>query len=207
MDMTVGEFLGIVFRWFCILSWRFFTGAHMNGQTYNDATWWRDASPGYRKRRQNYGWWKKKSRMKRVAWRHSFFWPTVLIIWGFEWSPASMVFLLGIFGPVGLIIGWRKLRFVFFAPVVAHGSDGSVTQEWSLRPRYRRLLKKFDRSVRRRPGLARPEELQPGLQLVDVPADYDAAVRAELAEELDGAPGTRLKLLLDPSDFEEVRKD
>jgi hypothetical protein len=59
--------------------------------------------------------------------------------------------------------------------------------------------------VRKRPGLALQSELTPKRHLEDIPADYERAVRAELAEELDGQPFVELKLLMVPDEDEEGR--
>lgn len=186
-----------------VVTVRFFTGAHLNGKIYNDATWWQDASPTYRKRRSAYTWWRRKARMKRLAWRNCVFWPMTFTIWALI-SYTFWSLIAG--GIIAIPLAWyggRRLRLALWLPVVAHNSDGSVTQEWTLKPKVRRTLQKLrpkPAGVRRRPGLARKSELHPGIHTVDIPADYDKAVRMELAEELDGQPFRELKLLMSPDD-------
>lgn len=200
---TMGRIIGFLFYWGFVFSWRFFTGAHMNGQTYNDSTWWQDASSMYRKRRPAYTWWRKKSRMKRAAWRHSIFWPVILVTWGLIFFTSSAVIILLCFAPGLSLIAGKKLRLAWYLPIVAHNSDGSVRQHWVLKPKLRRRLDTVwhPRDKRKRPGLALHGELRPGIQVEEIPADYEAAVRAELAEELDRQPDQELKLLLSPEDF------
>lgn len=192
--------------WFVILvvMVRFFTGAHLNGRTYNDSTWWLNASPQYRKSRKAYTWWRRKCRMKRLAWRNCVFWPVIFTIWALLFFTMWALIVGGIIAIPLAWYGGRRLRLALWLPVVANNSDGSVTQEWTLKPKARRRLQKLRRTpdgVRKRPGLARKSELKPGIYMTDIPADYEWAVRAELAEELDGQPSPELKLLMAPEEL------
>lgn len=185
-----------------IVTVRFFTGAHLNGKHYNDATWWQDASSVYRKRRRAYTWWRRKSRMKRAAWRNCVFWSVTFTIWALLFFTVQALIVGGIIAIPLAWYGGKRLRFALWLPLVAHNSDGSVTQEWTLKPKVRRAIGKVkkDKTRRKRPGLARKSELTPGIHTVDIPADYDKAVRMELAEELDGQPFRELKLLMTPDE-------
>lgn len=196
----IGVILWFIFKWTMILLWRFFTGAHMSGRTFNDATWWHDASKRYRIRHDRYSWWKSKSRMKRVAWRHCIFWPVLILTAGFVWSWQSMTIILGCLLPGIMYMNKNRLMSIFFKPFVAQLSNGSKEQHWMLKTHYRRFFRKINpaRGIRHKPGLATREELQGERSLTEIPVDYERAVRAELAEELSGQPPVELKLLLDP---------
>lgn len=196
-----------IIRWTFILSWRFFTGAHMDGETHTDATFFKDATPRHKKRQQTNAAWKCMSRWKRIKWRNGIFWPIVFLFAGFIWSPSSMLFVLGMMSPGLLLIFRHHIRLAFWLPVVGHHSDGSVKQHWILKPKYRRMHDKMFRpeGKRKRPGLALESELTRGVHYEDIPADYEKAVRAELAEELDGQPFVELKLLMVPDDDDEGR--
>jgi hypothetical protein len=189
-------------KWGIILSWRFFTGAHMNGKTYNDATWWQGASSMYRKKRSAYTWWKRKSRAKRAAWRHSVFWPVTLIILGFIFFGLSMLVVLGFLAPGLFYIGWNKARMELYNPVVARASDGTVSQVWILKPKWARVVKKIHRPAgeRKRPGLALESEITSECRLVDVADEERKIISSELAEELDGEPPIEMKLLMMPDE-------
>jgi len=190
--------------WFFVLGWRFFTGAHMDGAEHTDATFFRNATPRHRKRQQTNAAWKCMSRWRRMKWRNGIFWPCLTLTVGFIWSPSAVLILLGFLGPGIALIMWKHIRLVFWLPVVGQHSDGSVRQHWTLKPKYRRQREKFIRpeGKRKRPGLALESELTRGPHLEDIPADYEGAVRAELAEELDGQPFVELKLLMVPEDDE-----
>lgn len=164
--MTIGAVLLVLLRWGFVLSWRFFTGAHLNGKKYNDSTWLQDASLRYRKMPRYYTWWRRKSRAKRAGWRNGIFWPTLGIFIGFLLSWQSMILVLGFAAPGTYLMVRDRIRFVFFIPLVVHGADGSVTQQFSLKPKYRRLLTKLRRpeGVRIRPGVALPGELKEGIE-------------------------------------------
>jgi hypothetical protein len=196
----IGSVMQFLIRWLFILSWRFFTGAHMSGRKHNDSTWWHDASKRYSRQRNKYTWWKKKSRMKRATWRHCIFWPVTLLILGFIWSTSSMLFILGIMSPGLFVIIRGRVRLVFYNPVVATGSDGIVRQHWALKTRYRKFIAKLfpPPDTRKRPGLATEAELLGEPRVADIPVNLERAVRAELAEELNGQPVLELKLLMEP---------
>ena len=177
------------------LGWRFFTGAHLNGKTYNDSTWRLNASIRYRTRRNAYTWWRRKARWRRMAWRHSFFWSTILVIVGCIWSISSMAIILAALSPALLLLTYRKLRLALFMPFGSGNSDGSMNQHWMLKPSIRRS---FTRS--KRPGIVPPELLGKKVRTFDLPPDKTAAVIHELREELAGEVPTKLKLLMAPDD-------
>lgn len=191
-----GDALYRFILWSLVVMWRFFTGAHMDGETHTDATFFKDATVRHKKRQQTNGAWKCMSRWKRMKVRHLCFWPVLAVVIGFACLGWSMFFVIGMLAPGLVLIFWRRIKPHFWLPVVGTHSDGTVHQHWVLRPKYRRKPK----GSRRRPGLATAAELEPTTHLVDVPADYEAAVRAELAEELDGQPFVELKLLMVPDD-------
>lgn len=211
------EFFGTVIwaivQWSFILTWRFLSGAHMTGKTYNDSTWWKRASNEKRRavaRRNNYTWWKAKSRMGRVAWRNSIFWTFLGLLLAFTWDWSSTLIILGFTLP-GLWLltekyhhGWHRVRCVFQQPFVGQHSDGSVHQHWVWKTSYRHFGNKFrQRQEKRwRAGVATVGELQGAPKIVDVPVDMERAVRAELAEDMTSVVPIELKLLLDPdTDF------
>lgn len=50
---------------FRVMLWRFFTGAHMDGRHYTNATWWRHGNMP----RHNITWWNSKPRAHRMTFR------------------------------------------------------------------------------------------------------------------------------------------
>jgi hypothetical protein len=194
--------LWFVIKWTLVISWRFFSGAHMNGEIYNDATWWRDASRKYIKVRRKYTWWKRKSRMKRAGWRNAIFWPCLILSVGFAIDPWGMLFILGMLSPGLYFFMHRRVRLWFFIPVAGTHSDGIAYQHWIMKPAFRRLLDKFKRDAKRDrkryPGLlADPEKRKPA-RLEEIPTEYANAVRGELIDSFNEQPPIELKLLLDP---------
>lgn len=196
--------LWFVIKWTLILLWRFFSGAHMNGEIYNDATWCRDASRKYQKVRKKYTWWKRKSRMKRAGWRNAIFWPCLILSIGFAVDPWGMFFILGMLSPGLYFFGVRRFRFWFFIPVAGTHSDGITYQHWIMKPALRRLLDKFKpdhmRLHKRHPGLLRDIEFRESQKprLDEIPTEYANAVRGELIDSFNEQPPIELKLLLDP---------
>lgn len=187
VTFIVGVFLLV---WTVKLSWRFFTGAHMNGKTYNDSTFWRDASRSYRNRRNAYGWWKKKSRAKRIAWRHSVFWPALVIAYGFYaigWADMIVVFMWA--SPFAGYYAYRRLRPIFFVQMRMI-TDGAPEYYWTLRPHW------FRRLERLRELFGSNKTAEP--PTVPVPSEYEAAVRNEIGNEYEDTPMLSLKLLLAP---------
>lgn len=180
------------------LVWRFFvSGHHLNGQTYNDATFWRDASTIFRKRRNAYTWWRRKARYKRLAWRHSVFWPLIGITAGMLLERMLTVVLLVCMVPLGVTIAFRKTRTFLYQPVKAHRLDGSVTQTWVMRPRTRHFLDVVTLKTVT-VGLATREEKKKKVRIKPIPSELRPAVVAELAPEIE-AP-TELRLLMTPAD-------
>lgn len=202
MYNAIASLIWFIIRWTFILSWRFFSGAHMNGATYNDSTWWKDASRKYQKIRRKYTWWRRKSRMKRAGWRHAIFWPCLILSVGFAVDPWGMFFILGMLSPGLYFYGHRRVRLWFYIPVAGNHSDGEVYQHWIMKTSTRNLLDKFKRDANRRhkkyPGYLPDIEKRKKPTLADIPLEYVNAVRGEVVQELDGEPPIELKLLLDP---------
>lgn len=196
--------LTTLIKWVVIFSWRFFTGAHMNGKIYNDSSWWHDASTRFKARRHTYTWWRRKARMKRAGWRNICFWLAALVVLGFVLFTSEMLFALMALSPFMGWVAYRRTRSVLFVPFTSGNSDGSVNQHWRLKPVIRRrmerlhLLRKLEPEKRTRPGLAHPSELGKAMRVKPVPTEYANAVRRELAPELDGEPPIELKLLMAP---------
>jgi hypothetical protein len=194
--------LWFVIKWSFILSWRFFSGAHMNGEIYNDATWWRDASKKYIKVRRKYTWWKRKARMKRAGWRNAIFWPCLILSIGFAVDPWGMFFILGMLSPGLYFFGHRRVRLWFFIPVAGTHSDGIAYQHWIMKPALRRILDKLKpdakRDRKRYPGLLPDPEKRKVPTLAEIPTEYANAVRGELIDSFVEQPPIELKLLLDP---------
>ena len=195
--------LWFIIKWTLILMWRFFSGAHMNGEFYNDSTWWKDASKKYQKIRRKYTWWKRKSRMKRAGWRNAIFWPCLILSIGFAVDPWGMAFVVGMLSPGLYFFAVRRFRLWFYIPVAGTHSDGETYQHWVMKPSVANLLDKLKRDANRRhqkyPGLLPdPEKRRKVPALADVPTEYANAVRGEVVQELDGEPPIELKLLLDP---------
>lgn len=199
----VGVILLWVVKWTLVLGWRFFSGDFMNHAIYNDATWFKDASKKYQKRRNAYTWWKRKSRMKRAGWRNAIFWPCFVLSVGFAVDPWGMFFILGMFAPGLYFMAHRRVRLWFFIPVAGTHSDGIVHQHWVMKPTLRNLLDKFKRDRLRRhpkyPGLLPDPELRASRKprLEDIPTEYANAVRGEVIDSIEQPP-IELKLLLDP---------
>jgi hypothetical protein len=205
---ALAAFIWFVTKWTVILSWRFFTGAHMTGLRYNNSTWTR---PAYNAKKRGliqptkYGWWKSKSRFARMGWRHGIFWPTLVLFIGFMWDWSSMLIILGFFTPgIWLLTekyhhGWHRIRCVFQDPFVGHESDGSVTQHWAWKTKYRRAFRRVHtpKGFRWHPGIATHAELSGAPKLADIPDDMKRAVRAELQDEIPAGEIVHLQLLLD----------
>lgn len=191
--------VGFLAKWFFILGWRFFTGAHMNGKTYNDATWWRDSSTRYRNRRNAYTWWRRKARLKRATWRACIYMPTALLILGFIWSTSSMEIGLLALAPFLAYVVFGRVRILLFQPYTTLATDGSgaLDQHWMLKPKIRKRFRK-----KHRPGIATSLERSHKPKLVEIPPDKKRAVVHELREELDGELPIEMKLLMAPDDGE-----
>jgi hypothetical protein len=219
----MGALLEVLFRivlfltkWLLILSWRFFTGAHMTGNHFNDSSFWRDATNAKKRaqaRPRQYSWWKRKARYKRMLWRNGIFWPVLLLVIGFMWDWSSMLMILGFLGIPSWWIAdrrfhmWHRFRLLFQLPYVATESNGHMYQRWAWKTSYRRMFRRL-RQIRQpkenerwHPGIATPAELRGEPRLVELTPDMERAVRAELAEELPPGGPIELRLLLDP-DFD-----
>lgn len=196
-------------KWLAILAWRFFTGAHLTGQHYNDSTFWHDASNAKKRsvhRPRQFSWWKRKARWKRMAWRNSIFWPVLLLIIGFMWSWSSMIMILGFIGfPVWFMLepkthSWHRIRLLFQRPYVATQSNGRVYQHWAWKTSIVHLRRRVKHPANERwhPGIATRAELNGEPRITELTPEMERAVRAELAEELSVGGPIELKLLLDP---------
>jgi len=198
-----------VIKWTFILSWRFFTGNHMNAKRWNDSTFFHDAS-NWRKRQKTsprkYSWWRRKSRLKRMVWRNAIFWPTLILTILFVWDWSSTLFILGMFAfPVLFILEpkthlWHRIRLLCQIPYVATESDGTVHQMWSWKTSILHAKRKLrtPEGERWHPGIATRAELAGAPRIEKLTPDMERAVRAELAEELPPGGPIELKLLLDP---------
>jgi hypothetical protein len=191
-----------VIKWTFIIAWRFFSGNFMDGQPRNDATWWKDASRKYQKQRRKYTWWVRKSRMKRVGWRHAIFWPCLILSVGFAVDPWGTAFILGMLSPGLYFYAHRRVRLWFWIPVAGTHSDGETYQHWVLKPQVRNVVDKLHRDANRRhkkyPGLLPDPEKRRKPRLEEIPTEYANAVRGEVLEQYDLDPPITLKLLLDP---------
>jgi hypothetical protein len=192
------SFFATIGKWFFVIVWRFFSGAHLDGAKHNDSTWWLDASPRYPARKRT--WWKRKSRAKRAAWRHCIFWPVLLITWAFIFYTSSALIVAVCLLPGAVFMAWGRVRLALYHPVAGIHSDGSKRQHWILKPRVKRALARFDRNSRKRnhPGIVKKSEKHPRKYTEDIPQEWKHAVVLELAEELDGQPPLELKLLMNP---------
>lgn len=195
MSQTIKVKRGILCPFVKVL-WRFFvSGHHLNGQTHNDATFWRDASTHFRKRRSAYTWWRRKARYKRLVWRHSVFWPVVAITAGMMLERMLTVVLLLCMVPLAVTLAFRKTRTFLYQPVKAHHLEGHVTQTWIMRPRTRHFLDVVTfKTVT--VGLATRGERKKRIRTKPIPPELRPAVVAELAPEIE-AP-TELRLLMTP---------
>jgi hypothetical protein len=206
MFAVFGAVLWFIIKWTLIIAWRFFSGAHMNGELYNDSTWWKDASKKYQKVRKKYTWWKRKSRMKRAGWRHAIFWPCLILSVGFAVDPWGMAFVIGMLSPGLYFLGRQRVMLWFFIPVAGTHSDGITYQHWIMKPTFRNLLDKFKpdhlRKHKKYPGLLRDIEFRESeakrMKVEDIPLEYANAVRAEVLDSFVEQPPIELKLLLDP---------
>lgn len=189
-----------MWRAILVYGWRFFTGAHLNGKTHNDATWWRDASPRYKARRLAYTWWRRKARVKRMAWRNGCFWPPIILAVCFAKYPAYSLAALLLFSPLLLAFGFQRGRLLLFDPITSGNADGSVNQHWILKPGIRRTFHRPMEPKRKRPGLARPSEVAKRTRTRELTPSERRAVVAELAPQLEGEVPTELKLLMSPDD-------
>jgi hypothetical protein len=162
-----------------VVLWRFLTGAHMNGKKYNDATFWRDASPRYRARRPAFTWWRRKARGKRAAWRWTFMLVASVLALGFAWSASVTEFALLGLSPFITVALYQNGRQLLFVETNANGE-----WYWALRPATRRAIE-----------MLKPKKRQPATD--DIPLEYAQAVRNELSEDGEQPP-LSLKLLMDP---------
>jgi hypothetical protein len=181
-------------------AWLFYTGAHLNGKTYNDATWWRDASPRYRNRRLAYTWWRRKARVKRMGWRNACFWIPLILLVAFTKYPSYAFTALLLFSPLLAYALFIRGRILLFDPFTSGNSDGSVNQHWRLKRAIRERLHIGLEPKRKRPGLARRDEVAKKVRTRELTPSERRAVVAELAPSLDGEVPHELKLLMSPDD-------
>lgn len=134
---------------FFILSWRFFTGAFMDGKEYNDATWFQDATKRGPERKRT--WWKRKARIKRAIWRNEIFWSFVFLTAGFIWSPEFMVIMFVAFSPFLGYVGYQKFRKAITTPFISRGADSIPVQGYTVKPKVRRFLNRISRKPK--PGI------------------------------------------------------
>ena len=171
----------LILGWLLVMCWRFFTGAHMNGQTYFDTLFFKDASRIYARKQVAFSKWKRTARIKRLWWRNIIFWPCFWLSYGWYVAPWDMWLITFWTSPLWIYCSYKKLQSVFFEVHTAGFSDGKTQGYWVLRRRWRWL----------RFGWLRDEEL---LQPV--------VVKEEETEEKQDIHIRSLKLLLDPGDDE-----
>ena len=185
---------------FLVYMWRFFTGAHLNGKTYNDATFWRDCSPRYKNRRLASTWWRRKARAKRMGWRNACFWIPLLLLVAVTKFPSYTFVVFLLFSPLLAWIIFKRGRLLLFDPFTSGNSDGSVNQHWRLKRAIRERLHIRIEPKRKRPGLARHDEVAKRVRTRELTPSERRAVVAELAPSLEGEVPTELKLLMTPDD-------
>lgn len=127
----------VILGWLLLMSWRFFSGAHMNGQKYFDTLVFKDASAIHKRRQVAFNAWKRKARIKRMAWRNCTFWPVFWITYGCVVAPWTMVILAFWASPLYGWLGFIYLRKTFFERHKVGYSEGRVEAFWVLKRRYR----------------------------------------------------------------------
>lgn len=127
----------VILFWLWLMSWRFFTGAHMNGEKYFDTLFWRDASMIGRHRQTPFAKWKRKARVKRMMWRNCVFWPLAGITYGCLVAPDTMIILAVWCAPIYGYLGFYWLRKTFFEVHRASYAEGEVSEFWTLKRPYR----------------------------------------------------------------------
>lgn len=173
----------------------------MNGRTWNDATWWRDASPRYRNRRLAFTWWRRKARVKRMGWRNACFWIPLILLVAFTRYTSYAVVTLLLFSPLLAYAAFIRGRLLLFDPFTSGNADGSVNQHWRLKPGIRRVLRRELEPKRKRPGLAMASEVAKVTRTRSLTPSEARAVIAEIGPELGDVP-TEMKLLMAPDDGE-----
>lgn len=127
----------VILFWLLLMSWRFFTGAHMNGERYFDTLWFKDATPGYKRRQVAFSAWKRKARIKRMGWRNCVFWPIAGITYGCLVAPDTMVILAFWMAPIYGYLGFVWIRKTFFELHRAGYAEGQIEEFWKLKRQYR----------------------------------------------------------------------
>lgn len=127
----------VILLWVWIIMWRFFTGAHMNGQKYFDTLFWKDASVFHRRKQTSFAKWKRTKRVKRMWIRNAIFWPAAFLAYGWYTNPDIMVIVTLWSSPLWGYFGFFYLRKTFFELHRAGFGEGQVRTFWVLKRRYR----------------------------------------------------------------------
>jgi hypothetical protein len=129
----------VIFSWLLLMTWRFFTGAHMNGQTYFDTLFFKDASPIHKRRQVAFNTWKRKARVKRMGWRNCIFWPVFWITYGCVVAPWTMFVLAFWASPLYGWLAFIYARKTIFEQRKVGYAEGRVETFWVLKRRFRWL--------------------------------------------------------------------
>lgn len=127
----------IILGWLLLMAWRFFTGAHMNGQAYFDTLFFKDATPIHKRRQVAFNAWKRKARVKRMAWRNCVFWPVTFITYGCLVAPWTMFVVAFWASPLWGYLGFIYARKTLFEQRKIGYSEGRVETFWVLKRRFR----------------------------------------------------------------------
>lgn len=132
--------------------------------------------------------WRRKPHLHRALIRGAVFWPLlgVLILFTLVGKMAALLALAFSLPFLGLL-AWRKGRLIFFSPfTLTDAASGVRSQQWILRNKWRRLIRRQEI-----PGLIRGkgDRIDP-----ELPPEVEEAVRASLnMNELKGKmPITRV---------------
>jgi len=126
----------LIIGFILLMLWRFFTGAHMNGKTYFDTLFWKDASRRYQFRQVAFSKWKRKARVKRMAWRNAFFWPVALVTYGCIVAPDIMLIVTFWLSPVYCWYLFKYIRSVFMEEHRGTFNEGEHASWWALKRKY-----------------------------------------------------------------------
>jgi hypothetical protein len=135
-----------------------------------------------------------------MGWRNVCFWtPLILIVAFTKYQAYSLVVLL-LFSPLLAMVIFKRGRLLLFEPFTSGNSDSSVNQHWRLKRAIRNALHRPLEPKRKRPGLARRDEVAKKVRTRELTPSERRAVVAELAPQLEGEVPTELKLLMTPDD-------
>ena len=135
-----------------------------------------------------------------MGWRNACFWIPIMLLVAFTKYQADSLVVLLLFAPLLTWQAFKRGRLLLFDPIVSGNADGSVNQHWLLKRGIRNALRLRSEPKRKRPGLARPDEIAKRVRTRELTPSERRAVVAELAPSLDGDVPTELKLLMSPDD-------